>query len=167
MADFRGISHNYNETDRALSAINDRLTEEGVSGMFVTMQYLIYKPQERKIEYSNGGHNPLVKVDAMGNACLLTQSVGTPIGIIPGSDFISDEFPVTAGELFLMYTDGISEARDKNGKEFGEDRILESAKKYRDGKAQEIADKIVADVVEFSRGMHLHDDMTGISIKIL
>ncbi len=167
MADFRGISHNYNEAYRALSAINDRLTEEGVSGMFVTMQYLIYKPRERKIEYSNGGHNPLVRVDAAGNACLLTQSVGTPIGIIPGSEFASDEFPVTTGELFLMYTDGISEARDKNGKEFGEDRILEKAKKYRDLKAQEIADKIVADVVEFSKGMPQHDDMTVIALKIL
>ncbi|MFA5339613.1 MAG: CHASE2 domain-containing protein [Candidatus Omnitrophota bacterium] len=166
MADFRGLSHDFNEPDEALTAINDRLVEEGVSGMFVTLQYLIYKPKERKIKYSNGGHNPLIWVKNSGDVVALTQSVGSPIGIIPGSEFMADEFDVSSGDVFVMYTDGISEARDKNKKEFGEKQILDTAFLNRRLPAQGLADKLVGEVEKFSEGMPQHDDMTVIVLKI-
>lgn len=167
MADFRGLSHDCNEPSEAMTAINDRLVEEGVSGMFVTLQYLIYEPKERTIKYSNAGHNPLVWIKNNGEAILLTQDVGSPIGIIPGSEFKTDGFPVSSGDVFIMYTDGISEARDINQKEFGENRILETAKASRSLSAQELAEKLVAEVVKFSKNMPQHDDMTVITFKIL
>lgn len=167
MADFRGIAHDYSEPNEAMTAINDRLVEEGVSGMFVTLQYLIYKPRERKIKYSNGGHNPLVWVKSTGDVLSLTQSVGSPVGIIPGSEFTADEFPVSAGDVFVMYTDGISEARDKNSREFGEKRILDTVLFNRRLPAQGLAEKLVGEVVKFSEGMPQHDDMTVIAIKII
>jgi len=167
MADFRGISHDHNEPNEAMTAINNRLVEEGISGMFVTLQYLIYKPKERKIKYSNGGHNPLVWVKSTGDVLSLTQSVGSPVGIIPGSEFMADEFSVSPGDVFVMYTDGISEARDKNSKEFGERRILDVALFNRRLTAQAMAEKLVEDVENFSKGMPQHDDMTVIVLKIL
>jgi len=166
MADFRGLSNNFDEPSDALTAINDRLTEEGVPGMFVTLQYLIYEPKKRMMKYSNGGHNPLIWIKNNGEAVLLTQDVGAPIGIIPGSEFKTDRFPVSSGDIFIMYTDGISEARDINQKEFGENRILETAKAGRDLPAQELAERLVAEVVKFSKNMPQHDDMTIISLKI-
>lgn len=166
MADFRGLSHDCNEPSEAMTAINDRLTEEGVSGMFVTLQYLIYEPKERAIKYSNAGHNPLVWIKNNGEAILLTQDVGSPIGIIPDSEFKTDGFPVSPGDIFIMYTDGISEARDINQKEFGENRILEIAKAERGLSAQELAEKLIAEVVKFSKNMPQHDDMTIIALKI-
>jgi len=166
MADFRGLSHNHKEPSHALAALNERLVEEGISGMFVTLQYLIYNPKEKKIKYSNGGHNPLLWIKSTGNAASLTQSVGSPIGIIPGSEFISDEFAVSTGDLFVMYTDGISEARDKNRKEFGEKRILDAALMNRNLPAQRLADRLVEETEKFSQGMPQHDDMTVIVLKI-
>jgi len=167
MADFRGLTHDFNEPNEAMTAINERLVEEGVSGMFVTLQYLIYKPMERTVKYSNGGHNPLVWVKESGEVLSLTQSVGSPIGIIPGSEFTADEFKVSAGDVFVMYTDGISEARDRNLKEFGEKRILDTALINRRLSAQELSDKLVDEVQKFSRGMPQHDDMTVIVLKII
>ena len=167
MADFRGISRDHSEPNDALTAINDKLVEEGVSGMFVTLQYLIYKPKERKVKYSNGGHNPLVWVKSTGDVLSLTQSVGSPIGIIPGSEFTADEFSVSPGDVFVMYTDGISEARDRNNKEFEEKRILDAALFNRRLPAQGLADKLVDEVENFSQGMPQHDDMTVIVLKIL
>ena len=166
MADFRGISHDHDEPDDALSAINDKLVEEGISGMFVTLQYLIYKPKERKIKYSNGGHNPLIWVKSTGDVVALTQSVGSPVGIIPGSEFTADEFAVSPGDVFVMYTDGISEARDKNKKEFGEKRILDTSLTNRSLSAQGLADKLVEETEKFSQGMPQHDDMTVIVLKL-
>lgn len=167
MADFRGLTHDFNEPNEAMTAINDRLVEEGVSGMFVTLQYLIYKPKERTVKYSNGGHNPLVWVKDDGEVLSLTQSVGSPVGIIPGSEFTADEFKVSSGDVFVMYTDGISEARDRNLKEFGEKRILDTALINRRLSAQESSDKLVDEVQKFSRGMPQHDDMTVIVLKII
>lgn len=167
MADFRSISHDNSEPNEALTAINDKLVEEGVSGMFVTLQYLIHKPKEKKVKYSNGGHNPLVWVKSTGDVLSLTQSVGSPIGIIPGSEFTADEFSVSTGDVFVMYTDGISEARDKNSNEFGERRILDLALFNRRLTAQGLADKLVSEVENFSQGMPQHDDMTVIVLKIL
>ncbi|MFA6355508.1 MAG: CHASE2 domain-containing protein [Candidatus Omnitrophota bacterium] len=166
MADFRGLTHDFNEPNEAMTAINDRLVEEGVSGMFVTLQYLIYKPKERTVKYSNGGHNPLVWVKDNGEVLSLTQSVGSPCGIIPGAEFTADEFNVSAGDVFVMYTDGISEARDRNIKEFGEKRILDTALLNRRLSAQGLSDKMVEEVQKFSKGMPQHDDMTVIVLKI-
>lgn len=166
MADFRGISHDCNEPSEAMTAINNRLTEEGVAGMFVTLQYLIYEPKERTVKYSNAGHNPLVRIKGNGEAILLTQEIGSPIGIILGSEFKTDTIPVSPGDIFIMYTDGISEARDINQKEFGEKRILDTAKTNRNLSAQELAEKLVAEVVKFSKNMPQHDDMTVIALKI-
>ncbi len=166
MADFRGLSNNFDEPSEAMTAINDRLVEEGVPGMFVTLQYLIYEPKEKLIKYSNAGHNPLVWVKNEGGTILLTQDVGSPVGIIPGSEFKTDRLRVSSGDVFIMYTDGISEARDINKKEFGENRILETAKAGKDLSAQELAEKLIAEVVKFSKGMPQHDDMTIISLKI-
>lgn len=167
MADFRGLTHDYNEPNEAMTAINDKLVEEGVSGMFVTLQYLIYKPKERTVKYSNGGHNPLIWVKNTGDVISLSQSVGSPVGIIPGAEFTADEFPIQPGDIFVMYTDGISEARDRNNKEFGERRILDAAFINRRLSAQELADKLVQEVQLFSRGMPQHDDMTVIVLKII
>jgi len=166
MADFRGLAHTFIEPHEALTAINNRLVEEGVSGMFVTLLYLIYEPKERIIEYSNGGHNPLIWIKKDGEAKLLTQEVGTPVGIIPGSEFKTDKIAVSEGDIFITYTDGISEARDKKGKEFGEKRLLELANSNRNLSAQALAEKLVAEVMNFSKGMPQHDDMTIIILKI-
>ncbi|MDD5424754.1 MAG: SpoIIE family protein phosphatase, partial [Candidatus Omnitrophica bacterium] len=166
MADFRGLTHDFNEPDEAMTAINDRLVEEGVSGMFVTLQYLIYKPKERTVKYSNGGHNPLIWVKQSGEVLSLTQSVGSPVGIIPGAEFMADEFKVSPGDVFVMYTDGISEARDRNIREFGEKRILDTALLNRQLSAQELSDRLVGEVQKFSKGMPQHDDMTVIVLKI-
>lgn len=167
MADFRGLAHTFSEPHEALSAINNRLVEEGVAGMFVTLLYLIYEPKERTIKYSNGGHNALIWIKKNGEAKLLTQEVGSPIGIIPGSEFRTDKISVSEGDVFILYTDGISEARDKKEQEFGEKRILELATRYRNLPAQELSEKITNDVINFSRGMPQHDDMTIISLKFL
>ncbi len=166
MADFRGLAHTFSEPHEALSAINNRLVEEGVAGMFVTLLYLIYEPKEKMIKYSNGGHNPLIRIKKDGEAKLLTQEVGTPIGIIPGSEFKTDNIPVSDGDVFIIYTDGISEARDKREKEFGEKRILALASQYRNLPAQTLAEKITNDVINYSTGMPQHDDMTIIILKI-
>jgi len=66
-----------------------------------------------------------------------------------------------------MYTDGISEARDRNNKEFEEKRILDAALFNRRLPAQGLADKLVDEVENFSQGMPQHDDMTVIVLKIL
>jgi CHASE2 domain-containing sensor protein len=166
MADFRGLSNNFDEPSDALTAINDRLTGEGVPGMFVTLQYLIYEPKERKIKYSNGGHNPLIWVRNNGEANLLTQDIGSPIGIIPDSEFKTDEIIVSPGDIFIMYTDGISEARNIDHKEFEDSRILETVKTNRNLTAQNLAEKLVGEVEKFSEGMPQHDDMTIICLKI-
>lgn len=167
MADFRGISHDSNEPSQALTAINDRLVEEGISGMFVTLQYLVYNPKEKVVRYSNGGHNPLIMITAAGEAKSFIQDVGSPVGIIPGSEFKTDEIKIREGDLFIMYTDGISEARNTGNKEFTEERILEIGKKNRDLDAQKLAERLVEEVVNFSKGMPQHDDMTVITLKIL
>lgn len=166
MADFRGLAHTYNEPHEALSAINNRLVKEGVPGMFVTLLYLIYEPKEGVMKYSNGGHNPLIWLKSDAEAKLLTQEVGSPIGIIPDSEFKTDKIAVNKDDVFIIYTDGISEARDKKGKEFGEKRILETAHRYKYFAAQKLAENLAGDVINFSKGMPQHDDMTVIVLKI-
>jgi sigma-B regulation protein RsbU (phosphoserine phosphatase) len=75
--------------------------------------------------------------------------------------------PLHSGDLFVFYTDGLTEARNKKNEEFGEERFLKSIKEYFEKSAELVLKNIFTEIRRFSKGATQHDDMSMVVVKVL
>nr|WP_052478480.1 SpoIIE family protein phosphatase [Kibdelosporangium sp. MJ126-NF4]CEL18438.1 Serine phosphatase RsbU, regulator of sigma subunit [Kibdelosporangium sp. MJ126-NF4]CTQ97921.1 Serine phosphatase RsbU, regulator of sigma subunit [Kibdelosporangium sp. MJ126-NF4] len=93
-------------------------------GYFATLFFGVLDPETGMLCYINGGHNPPVILRAAGGRCLL-EPTGPAVGLMPDSEFEVGQTRVLPGDRLFVYTDGVVEARDAGGGQFGTDRMLD------------------------------------------
>jgi len=98
---------------------------------------------------------------------LLEPEGGMPIGLMPDVEFCNMTLDLKQGDIFVLYSDGISEARNKKKEDYEMDRLTEIVKVNRDGDAKKIKENILKNVQQFVGSAPQHDDMTVLVIKIL
>lgn len=110
-----------------LNFINRRLTARYTNnGTFVTAFYGIYDPRDRTILYCNAGHNPPLVRRADGSASLtLDRNRNLPLGIVEDETYHDATAQLRAGDVLVLYTDGITEARSPTSELFGTERLEE------------------------------------------
>ena len=106
-----------------LREVNDLLNEENDTAMFVTVVYAMYDPESHKVTYANGGHNPPLVVHADGSSELLPLTGGIALGIVPGIEYEQTAVTLEPGDTVFFYTDGVTEAMNEEGEEFGIERL--------------------------------------------
>ena len=109
----------------ALREVNDLLYDENESLMFVTVLYSMYDPASGILTYSSGGHDAPLLVRSDGTATLLPLTGGVALGIAPDQGFASREVQLDPGDTVVFYTDGITEAMNADGEQFGVRRMSE------------------------------------------
>ena len=153
----------------ALAAVNRQLCPDIREDMFVSMTYLVLEPNSSEITFARAGHTlPLLWSKETGTVREL-KSGGLAVGIDKGEVFerVTKDvtFTMQPGDCLLLYTDGVNEALDAKGLEFGEKRIYKTlATKAKDGPTA-VIDQIVQDVDKFLGGRRSHDDITLIAIQ--
>jgi len=145
-----------------LQKLNRQLMADIPAGRFITMIFGIFDPAARKLTFANAGHPWPVFAsgadDSSGPQALPTER-GLPLGI--SESFYSEvEVELTPGSRLLFYSDGISEAEDPAGEEYGQERIF--AQLARTGIC---ADTLLEDISRFANGRAQHDDATVILIR--
>lgn len=140
------------------TSVNRLLCRNMASGRFITFCYARIDIAARKLTYANAGHNPPLLVHANGNIDKLAPG-GTVLGVFAESTYEQGEFTIASGDRLILYTDGITEGRNPAGDEFGEDRLAESASRYRDLHAEEMLAAMLCDVEGFNGGVY-EDDAT-------
>ncbi len=125
---------------------------------FITFFYGLLDAQRKKLTYANAGHNPPMLARRDG-ACLRLTEGGAVLGIFAEWKYEQGEIELRSGDRLLLYTDGVTEARNSDGEEFGEERLLEVLAAHRRLSATRLQERIMAAVTEFSGG-HFHDDAT-------
>ena len=144
---------------------NELLCKESVENMFVTVFYAIYNVRTGELNYCSAGHNPPCLLDAAGAVHSLPVSAGMVLGIEPSVDFSAGSMTLGAGDSVVMYTDGVVEAFNPSGKQYGESR-LENLLKASAGKdADAIAENILQDVHAFAAEAEQSDDITILAIR--
>ena len=103
-----------------LSRINQRLVDRRVEPRFATLFYCVLSPDGRLV-YSSAGHNPPALRTGAGIRCLTAG--GPLLGAFRGAAFEEETICLQPGDTLVTYTDGVTEARDPGGEEFGEDRL--------------------------------------------
>ena len=106
-----------------LTEVNDLLNEENETAMFVTLLYAVFNPADGMLTYANGGHNPPVIVHADGSSTLLPATGGIALGVAPEFQYEENSVLLDPGDTIILYTDGVTEAMNAEGEEFGLDRL--------------------------------------------
>jgi sigma-B regulation protein RsbU (phosphoserine phosphatase) len=145
-------------------SVNRLLCRNMASGRFATFCYARVDAGARRIVYANAGHNPPLLIKANGSVERLSDG-GTVLGVFPDTAFDQGEMPLDSGDRLLFYTDGITEARDANGEEYGEEQLAAAAVASRLQPADLMKDLLLAAVNGFTAG-HFDDDATLIVVGI-
>jgi phosphoserine phosphatase RsbU/P len=146
------------------NSVNRLLCRNMASGRFATFCYARIDPAARRIVYSNAGHNPPLLLRGDGSVEKLGDG-GMVLGIFPDIQYDQSELPLRPGDRLLFYTDGITEARDPEGEEYGEDRLAAAALAVTAPEALAIKEAVLADVNAFTHGK-FEDDATLIVVGI-
>ncbi|MFO8149775.1 MAG: PP2C family protein-serine/threonine phosphatase [Trueperaceae bacterium] len=127
-------------------------------GMFVTLWYGVLRP-DGEVRYVNAGHNPPIVLRADGRVERLKRT-GILVGWDADAAFGEAAVALAPGDLLVAFTDGVTEARDPEGNEFGEGRLLEVVTAHRHADAQAVLDAVRSALDAFVAGAPTHDDCT-------
>ena len=109
----------------ALREVNELLYDENESLMFVTVLYSIYDPASGALTYASGGHDAPLLVRSDGTSALLPLTGGVALGIVSDVRFHSRTVQLEPGDTVVFYTDGVTEAMNGDGEQFGVPRMSE------------------------------------------
>ena len=150
-----------------MTYINALLSQESVNYMFVTVFYGIYNIRTGEVTYSNAGHNPPYLMKADGTVEELPLSKDIVAGAIYDYEFTEDTLQLEKGDTLLLFTDGVTEAIDKDEKDYGDERLRKLLGQCSKLSCQEIVDKVKADVKAFVGEAEQSDDITLLALKRL
>jgi sigma-B regulation protein RsbU (phosphoserine phosphatase) len=178
MAELKGLMLSLSQTHesprRLLVDVNRIIAENLDARSFITMTYAVVDLERRTLTYARAGHTPLVHRTAQppAQACLIAPS-GMVVGLkLDGLEHKFTELleeqtvPFAAGDVFVLYTDGVSEAMNAEGDLYGEERLRMLVEEHGDVGAEGLRERIVRDVEAYVTGADPHDDMTLIVIAI-
>lgn len=137
--------------------VNSVMCHNIVSHRFISCFYALLDTKTRKLTFSNAGHCPPMLI--RDGHCMRLKDGGPVLGIFPDRLYEQDEIELQSGDCIVLYTDGVTEACDAGGQEFGEERLMELLMVGHKLHATELRDRVMTAVKEFS-GDHADDDAT-------
>jgi phosphoserine phosphatase RsbU/P len=144
---------------------NDLLVANNREMMFATLFCGVLDASSGTLTYCNCGHNPPIAVRAASGRCERLRANSPPLGIEKGITYQAQSLTLTAGDLVLLYTDGVTEAQNSEGVQFGMERLEQLMIAARTVSAGEAVERVLQRVTEFSRGMSQFDDITCVALK--
>ena len=141
--------------------MNDALSgDDNESVMFVTFWLGLVDLTTGHLSFCNAGHNPPVIGCGGDDVMFLKMKSNVPIGIMPGMEYKGEEMDTIKGRPFFIYTDGLNEAENKEKEEFSDERLLEILRNTHFTSAQQLVEKLSAEVEVHRNGAEPSDDLT-------
>jgi len=165
-ASLRAATHIGYAPHISMSKVNYLLWESIERNQFVTAFYGILDATNRTLSYSNAGHSPALLMKADGT-WRFEERGGVPLGMFNDSRYYEYFETIEPGEVFVLYTDGVTEAMNGTGEEYGRDRLIAGVRECRDQPARDMIDFLHRDLTEWTEGQGAHDDVTFFIIKAL
>ena len=144
--------------------LNDFVHRSSSPNSFITFFFCELDKKTGELNYINAGHNPPIVID-MKNKVYRMESCGLCLGIFPSVDYGVQKLTLNPGDTAVLFTDGITESRNKDNKEFNEERLIKLLQKNIKLSAQKLMEKVNQEVEKFTTGAEPMDDMTLVIIK--
>ena len=148
-----------------LGAVNRQLHTSSLADRFATLFYGVYDPSTRLLRYASAGHCCLMVIRRDGSLTWL-DGTGFPLGLFTESIYEESTLRLCPGDTVIAYTDGVIEATNPLGVEWGVDGIKKAAVENKARRAEEIVDAIFVSLDQYSQGQ-LTDDATVAVMHIL
>jgi serine phosphatase RsbU (regulator of sigma subunit)/catechol 2,3-dioxygenase-like lactoylglutathione lyase family enzyme len=152
------------EPVRLLKAVNEFFCQNTPDGAFATLFFADYHVAAGRMRYANCGHLPALVLRSSGQIERL-GATSTVMGVFKKWDCEVGELSISTGDTLALYTDGITEAFDERGDEFGEERLTRALLQHRSLAANALLAAVVNEVRAFSQAREQHDDITMIVVK--
>jgi sigma-B regulation protein RsbU (phosphoserine phosphatase) len=146
-----------------LRLVNVSLRQRAIEGRFMTLCFATYDAKTRLLKFSNSGAPPPI-LCKQGEAQLLTVE-GFPLGMFDGAEYQEGEVVIEPGDCLIFYTDGLVEARDVRGEEFGSERMKEVLERNSKLKAKKIIESVFSEIEKFSLDNRKLDYQTIVVMK--
>ena len=148
--------------------INRLVYDASADNRYATFFYAEYDPVERGMRYVNAGHNPPLICRKRGNThdFLRLEEGGTVVGLFPDFPYREGRVALESGDVFVAFTDGISEAMNIAEEEFDEERLMQALRMCPSRSAADIITYILRQVDGFTAGANQHDDMTVVVVRL-
>ena len=165
-ASLRAATHIGYAPHISMSKVNYLLWESIERNQFVTAFYGILDAPNRTLAYSNAGHNPPLLMNADGTAHFEERG-GVPLGMFRDSRYYEYFATIEPGQLLVLYTDGVTDAMNQSGEDYGRQRLVEAVRQAQQLSARDLIDSIQQDVMKWTDGRGSHDDVTFFVVKAL
>lgn len=152
------------DLEARMLAANKLLATENAACMFVTTFHAVLNIKTGVLSYCNAGHNPPYVLRAGGGKFETLKATGIPFGVMEDMPYSVAEVALHPGDTLFVYSDGISEAFNPEGEEFGVDRLEAALAAVRGRSANEIVERVLADTTTFANGADQSDDITGLAL---
>ena len=159
----RGVANVGGGMAAGMAAANRLLAAQNNAAMFVTLFHAVLDLESGLLRYCNAGHNPPYLLRARGGRESLAAT-GIPFGIDPDMPYRIDEITLRPGDLLFLFSDGITEAFDPAGEEFGTARLEAALEAARGTSAAETVGSVLAATGEFAAGAEQSDDITCLAL---
>ncbi len=165
----RSLSH-FGLTPRELFIrANQLLINDLEKQSFITAVGASFKAEQRRLHFARAGHSPVFYYKAKTGVVSMLTPKGMGLGLTGSNRFENlleeEEIAYETGDIFLFITDGITEAHNITGDEFGDEQLFDLLSESSNNSAKRIRDHIIAAVNRFSENTHQHDDLTVVVVK--
>ena len=158
---FRALAKEMMKHADIAKRLNEELTENNDSGMFVTMFLGLVNLKTGNMQFCNAGHNPPV-IDGQ----FLEMESNAPIGLWLECKFAGEEIDNVKGKPMFFYTDGLNEAENSRQEQFGDDRMLSFVVNSRLASARQTVEAMAREVEKHRNGTEPNDDLTMLCMKV-
>jgi predicted ester cyclase len=165
-AEIQGVlaahSHSTSTSAQTIARLNEVLLRRAIESRFVTIVHGVLTPAGRLV-YTNGGHNPPILLGRRGIQRF--EKGGLIVGAFTDAIFEEDTIQLDPGDALVLYTDGITEALNTDGVEFGETRLMSCLASNCEAAPAALLDTLFSTVREFSIGAPQNDDLTAMILR--
>lgn len=145
--------------------VNNLLAAENEQSMFVTVFYSELDLDTGLLTFSNGGHNPPLRMTGGGAVAELARMPGIALAAMPDMPFTERSIQLDTGDMVVLFTDGVTEAFNNHDQMYGDAQLLEAVAAQGAASAREGLDGVLADVARFTDGAPQSDDITCLVVR--
>jgi serine phosphatase RsbU (regulator of sigma subunit) len=171
MASTRAVLRASSDGEQAPSSVlertNQQMLRDGSARLFVTALYGELDLPSGRFTFASGGHDPPLWVRGGTRRSQLLTTRSSILGAFEELDLEDRRIDMAPGDLLVLYTDGVTEARDRRGRLFGERRLGTVVSAAVEGTANDVADAVLKSVLTFAGDVPLPDDLTLLVVKRL
>ncbi len=153
------------ELPRLVEKVNDHIAQNEIADRFITGLFVTLDTRTGQIKYVNAGHDPLLLYRPSEDQFYEITNDGIPTGIFQGETYVENEYMLSPDDVFILYTDGIPEARNDKREEFGFNRMKEVLRSNCKNTAEAISAALTDAIGQFVDSAPQHDDITFMVLK--